>query len=113
MEEEINYYYYYLLPWVFAAACGISLVVVNGGYSPVALLGFLIAVTSLAARGGALGHVGFNSCGQWLSSCGSQALKHGLNSCGTACGIFPDQGSNPCLLHWQVDSLPLSQQGKP
>ena len=27
-------------------------------------------------------------------------------SCSTACGIFPDQGLNPCLLHWQVDSLP-------
>ena len=26
-------------------------------------------------------------------------------------GIFPTQGSNPCPLHWQVDSLPLSQQG--
>ena len=23
-------------------------------------------------------------------------------------GIFPTQGSNPCLLHWQIDSLPLS-----
>ena len=23
-------------------------------------------------------------------------------------GIFPTQGSNPGLLHWQVDSLPLS-----
>ena len=28
-------------------------------------------------------------------------------------GIFPDQGSNPCRLHWQVDSLPLSHQGSP
>ena len=27
------------------------------------------------------------------------------------CGIFPDRGSNLCLLHWQVDSLPLSHQG--
>ena len=26
------------------------------------------------------------------------------------CGIFPDQGPNLCFLHWQVDSLPLSQQ---
>ena len=26
-------------------------------------------------------------------------------------GIFPTQGSNPCLMHWQVDSLPLSHQG--
>ena len=28
-------------------------------------------------------------------------------------GIFPTQGSNPCLLHWQVDSLPLSHEGSP
>ena len=26
-------------------------------------------------------------------------------------GIFLNQGLNPCLLHWQVDSLPLSHQG--
>ena len=34
-------------------------------------------------------------------------------SCSEAGGIFPDQGSNPCLLHWQADSLPLSHQGSP
>ena len=28
-------------------------------------------------------------------------------------GIFPPQGSNPCLLNWQTDSLPLSHQGSP
>ena len=27
---------------------------------------------------------------------------HGL-SCSAACGVFPDQGSNPCPLHWQAD----------
>ena len=27
-----------------------------------------------------------------------------------ACRIFLDKGSNLCLLHWQVDSLPLSHQ---
>ena len=27
--------------------------------------------------------------------------------------IFPDQGSNLCLLDWQADSLPLSHQGIP
>ena len=37
-------------------------------------------------------------------------MAHGLG-CSEACGIFPDQGWNPCLLHWQVDSLPLSHQG--
>ena len=32
-------------------------------------------------------------------------------SCSATCGTFPDQGSNPCLLHWQADSFPLSHQG--
>ena len=51
----------------------------------------------------ALGCAGF-------SSSGSQALKRRLSSvahrlsCSAACGIFPDQGSNPCPLHWQADS---------
>ena len=39
-------------------------------------------------------------------------MAHGL-SCSAACGIFPDQGSNPCPLHWQADSQPLCQPGKP
>ena len=39
-------------------------------------------------------------------------MAHGL-SCSAACGIFPDQGSNPCLLHWQADSQPLHHQGSP
>ena len=28
-------------------------------------------------------------------------------------GIFPTQGSNPHLLHWQADSLPLNHQASP
>ena len=37
---------------------------------------------------------------------GSATVAHGP-SCSAACGIFPDQGSNPCPLHWQADSQPL------
>ena len=37
---------------------------------------------------------------------GSVVVAHGL-SCSAACGIFPDQGSNLCPLHWQADSQPL------
>ena len=54
-----------------------------------------------------------------LSRCSSQALGHRLNSFGAwaqlLCGLWGllDQGSNPHLLHWQVDSLPLSHQGSP
>ena len=42
-----------------------------------------------------------------LSNCGSRAqLLRGM-------GILPDQGSNPCPLHWQADSQPLRHQGSP
>ena len=34
-------------------------------------------------------------------------------SCLLARGIFLDQGLNLCLLHWQVDSSPLSYEGSP
>ena len=43
---------------------------------------------------------------------GSVFVAHGL-SCSTACGIFPDQGSNLCPLHRQADSQPLHHQGSP
>ena len=46
-----------------------------------------------------------------LQSTGSTVV-HGL-SCSVACGIFLDQGSNPCLLPWRADSSPLSHQRNP
>ena len=53
----------------------------------------------------------FSSFGkQALESLGSVAEAHGL-SCPGACGIFSDQGSNPCLLHWQAGSSPRRRQG--
>ena len=42
---------------------------------------------------------------------GLGVVAHGL-SCPEAYGIFPAQGSNLSLLHWQLDYLP-SQQGRP
>ena len=53
----------------------------------------------------------------WLQSTGfrhvgSIVVACGL-SCPMACGIFLDQGSNPCPLHWPVDSQPLDHQGSP
>ena len=57
---------------------------------------------------------------QWLFCCGAQLLGRGASvvvanglSCSGVRGILPEQGLNPCLLHWQVDSLPLSHQGSP
>ena len=71
-------------------------------------------------RGVSLLRVGFHplQCGgsslSWLlllQSAGSVVVRHGL-SCPTACGIFQNQGSNPCPLHRQVNSLPLGSDGK-
>ena len=61
---------------------------------------FLVAVVSLAVE--------HRLWGAWASVVGA----HGL-SCSVAHGIFLDQGSNPCPLHWQVDSYLLYHQGSP
>ena len=67
------------------------------------------------SRAQAWGHV--SMWAQWLRFLGSRAQGPAVVvlrlSCSAACGIFLDQGLNPCLLHWQVDSLPLSHQGSP
>ena len=65
----------------------------------------------------ALGCAEFSSCftvgsvvvTSQLEHTGSIVATHRL-SCYMTCGIFPDQGSNPCLLYWQADSLPMSYQ---
>ena len=90
-----------------------------GAYSVVEVHGLLSAVVSLVASMGPralrfqqLRHEGSVVVAPGLWSTGSIAVAHRLNY-SAACGIFPDQGSNPCLLHWQADSLPLSHQGSP
>ena len=69
-----------------------------------------------------LGSVGSTACKLqelWLTSsvCGFQALEHRLNKLWhmglVACAISPDQGSNLCPLHWQVDSFTTESPGKP
>ena len=65
----------------------------------VAVRGLLIAVASLVAA-------------RALGARASVVVAHGL-SCSQACGIFLDQESNPCPLHWQADSYPLRHQGSP
>ena len=47
-----------------------------------------------------------------LRSAGSAAMAHGPSR-SAACGIFPDQGTNPRHLHRQADSQPLHHQGSP
>ena len=67
----------------------------QGGYSLVAVHGFLILGASLVVGGWA---AGVAAC--WLSS-------------PVACGIFPDQGLNPRPLRWQVHSQAQDHQGRP
>ena len=86
------------------------------------LINLFLAVLDLCCHG-ALSRGCY--CSAWTShcggvSCGAQALGHmGLIvaaysfSHPMACGTFPNQGSNLCPLHWQVDSQPLNHQGSP
>ena len=93
---------YFWLRWVFAAVRGLFLAAVSGGYSSLWCAGFSLQwrllLQSTGSRPRASGVVAH---GLW--SVGSVVVAHGL-SCSAACGVFPDQGSNPCPLHWQADS---------
>ena len=77
------------------------------GYSLVVVLGLLIAVASLAVEHELWALV---AAACRLSSYGSWAVELRLSSCGhclsypVAYGIFLDQESNLCPLHWQEDS---------
>ena len=89
--------------WAFST-CG------KWGLLFIAVYGLLIVVASLVAEHGLqarrlrqLQHAGSVVVAHGLWSTGSVFVAHGL-SCSMACGIFPDQGSNLCPLHWQADS---------
>ena len=95
----IYLFIYLWLCWVLVSVRGLSLVVASGGHSSSRCTGLSLSrPLSLQSTG---------------SRCaGSVIVAHGL-SCSAACGIFPDQGPNPCPLHWQADSQPLRHQGSP
>ena len=75
---------------------------------------FLHGLFSICGRQGLLSscHVRAFHCSSLSYGAGalgcisSVVMEHGV-SCLKPCGIFPDQGLNPCCLHGQEDSLPL------
>ena len=87
------------LCWVFVSVQGLSLVAASGGHSSSRCAGLSLSRPLLLRSTGS-------------RRAGSAIVAHGL-SFSAACGIFPDQGSNPCPLHWQADSQPLRHQGSP
>ena len=116
---KANFFTFYLFIFVFTGSlllqelCS-SFSELSRGYSS------FDAWSSQCCRARALGQVSFSSCSRWASvvvaprfyNTGPVVVVPRL-SCSTACGIFPDQGTNPCLLHWLVDYLPLSHQRSP
>ena len=96
---------FYLFIYLFLAVLGLrfvrglSLVAASGGHSSSRCAGLSLSRPLLLRGTGS-------------RRAGSAAVAHGP-SCSVACGIFPDQGWNPCLLHWQADSQPLCHQGSP
>ena len=90
---------YLWLCWVFASVRGLSPVVASGGHSSSRCTGLSLSQPLFLRSTGS-------------RRAGSVIVAHGP-SCSAACGIFPDQGLNPCPLHWQADSQPLCHQGSP
>ena len=90
---------YSWLCWVFVSARGLSLVAASGDHSSLRCAGLSLSRPLLLRSTGS-------------RRVGSVVVAHGPSR-SAACGIFPDQGSNPCPLHWQADSQPLRHQGSP
>ena len=95
----IYLFIYFWLCWVFISVRGLSLVAASGGHSSSWCTGLSLSWPLLLRSTGS-------------RRAGSVVVAHGP-SCSAACGISPDQGSNPCPLHWQADSQPLRHQGSP
>ena len=95
----IYLFIYLWLCWVFISVRGLSLVAASGGHSSSRCAGLSPSRPLLLQSTGS-------------RRAGSVIVAHGP-SCSAACGIFPDQGSNPCPLHWQADAQPLRHQGSP
>ena len=95
----IYLFIYFWLCWVFISVRGLSLVAASGGHSSSRCAGLSLS-RPLPLR----------STGSRRA--GSAVVAHGPSG-SAACGILPDQGSNPCPLHQQPDSQPLSRQGSP
>ena len=95
----IYFFIYLWLCWVFVSVRGLSLVAASGDHSSSRCVG-LSPLQPLLLR----------STGSRRA--GSAIVAHGPSR-SAACGILPDQGSNPCPLHWQADSQPLRHQGSP
>ena len=95
----IYLFIYLWLRWVFVSVRGLSLVAASGGHSSSRCAGLSLLRPLLLRSTGS-------------RRAGSAIVAHGP-SCSVARGILPDQGSNPCPLHWQADSQPLRHQGSP
>ena len=95
----IYLFIYFWLCWVFVSVRGLSLVVASGGHSSSRCAGLSLSRPLLLPSTGS-------------RRAGSVIVAHGPSCC-AACGILPDQGSNPCPLRWQADSQPLCHQGSP
>ena len=95
----LYFFIYFWLRWVFVSVRGLSLFAASEGHSSSRCTGLSLLWLLLLRSTGS-------------KRAGSVLVAHGP-SCSVACGIFPDQGSNPCPLHWQAYSQPLRHQGSP
>ena len=114
---SLSLFFFFWPCWVFIAtrlfsSCGEWWLLSSCGASLLQWLLLLQRTDSRALRLQKLWHVSSLVADPRLWSTSSAVVAHRL-SCSGTCGIFLDQESNLCLMHWQADSLPLSHQGSP
>ena len=91
LHDAIFFFKFYLILFIYFCLCwvvsvrGLSLVAASGGHSSSRCAGLTLSRPLLLRSTGS-------------RRTGSVVVAHGP-SCSVACGIFPDQGLNPCPLH--------------
>ena len=99
-SHSFIYLFIYLwLCWGFVSVRGLSPVAASGDHSSSRCAGLSPSRPLLLQSTGS-------------RRAGSAIVAH-VPSRSAACGILPDQGSNPCPPHRQADSQPLRHQGSP
>ena len=102
LRNSRSFIYLFIYPWlcwVFVSVRGLSPAAASGDHSSSRCTGLSLSRPLLLRSTGS-------------RRAGSAIVAHGPSR-SVACGILPDQGSNPCSPHWQADSQPLRHQGSP
>ena len=107
LVERLNIFFFKYIFFLFIYGC------VGSSFLCEGFLQLWQAGATLHRSARASHYRGLSCCGEQAPDAQAQQLWLTGLVAPRQCGIFPDQGSNPCPLHWQADSQPLCHQVSP